>query len=142
MLAGEVRAAATQDRCHLSGGQAAGEQMPGNPKVHDAPIGTRETLRDGPTADAIVVQHAGLRRACVDPALGEYKSGFAGGRKHPGVLDQVGGPWGQTGAGMQDLDPGGETEQGAARRFAIGEAGEAAEMVPVGAGRIAAVGEC
>lgn len=46
---GKMWAAEPENLLHLSGSRALCEQVPGDPKIHDTPVGLRETLADTPS---------------------------------------------------------------------------------------------
>jgi len=150
MAAGELRTAPLQNALHLRSGHALGQQMPGDPQVHDAPVGLRKALRDTPSLHAIGVDRTGLcgsgRRevlGCRSAIGGDRIGGIAGEpqgppTQHGGVYQGIG-VRRQTRTGVHDFHPGAIAAETAAARLLIDEPGESAHVTPVGAGRVAAV---
>jgi hypothetical protein len=141
------RAAVAQDRGDLSSGRAPLEQFLGDPLIGDAPVGLWEAFPNPQTAQPTGIdlgrsrrrdRRVGMWRHCrrqvwkqrrarrvAQPMLGRFQQGGALGR--------------QAGAGVQHLHPWRVAAPVSVQWFLIGETGQAAQMTPIGAGRVAAI---
>ena len=63
VAAGKLWAGEAENLLHLNGSHCLRQQVPGDPQVHDAPVGLRETLVDLPSLDATAIDPDGGRRA-------------------------------------------------------------------------------
>lgn len=155
VLSRKSRTAATQDGCDLWSGRITQEQFLGDPFIGDAPVGLGETLRnpepvqpmfidvrragDGcgmsqpvcagrlavrgrPPGTVRCPQQAGVTAQAV---LGRFQQSCALGR--------------QAGTSVQHSDPRRGAAPVASLGFLVSEAGQAAQMTPIGAGQVAAV---
>lgn len=144
VMSRKSRTAAAQNRCDLWRGRATLEQFLGDPLIGDAPVGLWEAFQDvqpvhpmgidfgrgsarcgGSRCRRQVWKRRQARRAA-QPMLGRFQQSRALGR--------------QAGMGIQYLHPRSVAPPVAALWFLIGDAGQAAQMAPIGAGYVAAVG--
>ena len=138
VAAGKVRTGEPENLVHLGGSPMSREQAPGNPQIHNAPVGLRKAVADVPAFHTALINlprygggHGGGNR------IGESRVGVSGpGRTKRGPLSgraQQGlGVWRQTRPGFHDLDPRGVAGARAPRRLLIGEAGESSQVTPIG----------
>ena len=148
VTAGEMRAGEPENGLDAGRRRSLRQQMTGDPKIDDAPIGLRKAVGDPPVLHTTTVDGAGLRGSDVwNGSLVAGRRGNRGvgrGRLRPrggsGRLQQGVGLWRQARTGVQQSDPGSMAARSAPRGLLIGETGEPSQMAPVGARRIAAVG--
>src|SRR5262249_9378262 len=60
MTARELRTAELENGLPLRGRPALRQQMPGDPQVHNAPVGRGEALRNTPSVQTVLVDGSGL----------------------------------------------------------------------------------
>ena len=147
--------AAPQDGCDLWGGRIAQEQFLGDPLIGDAPVGLGEALRNPEPVQpmCIDVRRAGDGRGMNQPVCagrlavrgrppGNVRRPQPAGVTRQAVLgrfQQSCALGRQTGTGVQHPDPRRGAASVASLGFLVGEAGQAAQMTPIGAGQVAAV---
>jgi hypothetical protein len=151
MAAGKLRTAQLQNGSHLSRECALGEQFPCHPKIDNAPVRLWKPLGNAPSLHQGMIDlngFAGGDRGCGDRIVGVMGTAAVdrprgAWRRRPrrgGRLEQAVGVDSQTGTGVQDRDPGRVASGCAARGLLVGEAGQSAQVTPVGAGQIPCVG--
>ena len=148
VAAGEARTAESQDGLDLGGGDAAGQQVPGDPQVGDTPIRLGETLWDAQPMQAAGIDAGrggggeasrGIGRAREARTVGV---GLRGSWRQLalGCFDQRSALEGQASLGVEKFHPGGKAAGLAPCGFLIGEARQPPQMTPIGAGQVAAIG--
>ena len=153
VLSRKTRTAAAQDGCDLWSGRATEEQFLGDPLIGDAPVGLRKTFQNpqsvqptgidsgggsGRRRDSRVGVRVGVGGPCESQAW-ELRPVRWAVQIVPGRFQQSGGLRSQAAAGVEHLHPRRVTAPVAPLWFLIGEAGQSAEMTPIGTGRVAAV---
>src|SRR5450755_3634765 len=151
--------AAPQDGCDLWGGRITQEQFLGDPFIGDAPVGLGEALRNPEPVQPMFID---VRRAGDGCGMNHGMSqpvcaGRLAGRGRPpgtvrcpqragvtaqavlGRFQQSCALGRQTGMGVQHPDPRRGAAPVASLGFLVSEAGQAAQMTPIGAGQVAAV---
>ena len=134
MPTGKLWASKTQNMSHLNRWHAQRQQVSRDPKIHDAPVGCGEALRDMPSPDTILVEIRSLRPVGEGSAIAHYQSRTGtlrvprqwwdrSSRVQQGIR-----LWRQPLTGMHDSHPGSKTQPCAPRRFLIGETGEAPQV--------------
>ena len=154
VLPREARTAVAQDRGDVGRGCSAEEQFLGDPFIGDAPVGLWEAVENpqsmqptGIDVGRISDVGGGMSRpVCANRITGRrlkemWRRRLTGMRVQMvlGRLQQRVTVRSQAGMGIQDLYPRRVTAPVAAVWFLIGEAGQAAQMAPIGAGRIAII---
>src|SRR5262249_6903069 len=156
MVAREPWAAQAQDFHNLSRGCVLSEQLAGQPEIDDAPIGLGEALANIPTLKpALIHRHRALRCNAVvwsrsRPELlcwGNGRSGRMNRRPWLGVqckpflsdIEQLLCGRGQDWLSIEDLNRRRQTRKRACRWLEIAEAGQTAQVAPIGAGLVAAI---
>lgn len=150
VTAGKMWAGQSDHHSDLGPSSALSKQLPHDPQIHDAPIGLRKALPNLPSLDAVAIDLSSLgggkpgrsgvgpkdifRLVPADPIGGR----FCGGWRLKRGLDQSLGMWGQAGAGVQDSHPR-SIAAGTPLRLLVGEAGQPAQMTPVGTRRVAII---
>src|SRR6202790_5658159 len=149
MLSRKSRTAAAQDGCDLLSRCSTLKQFFGDPLVGDAPVGLWEALQNPQS-----VQPTGIDLGRDTGRRETRRAGVCGRRQSEawrlrqarwvaqtvlGRLEQSGALGSQAGVGVQHLHPRRVTAPVAPLWFLIGEAGQAAQMTPIGTGRVAAV---
>ena len=155
VLSRKPRTAVAQDSSDLWSGRSKLEQLLGDPLIGDAPVGLGKAFQN-PQA----VQPTGIEVGRTDGCCGTSRPvrasgiGVRGSRQRNlwrhrqagvtaqtalGLLQQRRRLGSQAGVSVQHLHPGRVTAPVASRRFLIGETGQAAQVTPIGAGRVAAV---
>jgi len=148
VTAGKLWAGEPENLVHLGGSPMSREQAPGNPQIHDAPVGLRKAVADVPAFHTILIEFPGYRGRDGDSgARLENRAGVGGEgpsspRPRAGRGQQRLGLWRQTRLGFHDLHPRGVADAGAPPGLLIGEAGESSQVTPIGAGWIAPIGRC
>ena len=149
VLSREPRTAAAQDGYDLWSGYPAEEQFLGDPFIGDAPVGLGEAFHNPQSAQPTGIDFGGGNG-------GGSARGTGGGSRWQsqvwrlrqvrwtahtvlGRFPQGGALGSQARVGVQDLHPRRVTAPVASLRFPIGEAGQAAQMTPIGRGLVAAV---
>jgi hypothetical protein len=156
VLSRKPRTATAQDGCDLGSGRATLEQFFGDPLIGDAPVRLRKALENSQPAQPPVIDLRGIGncdRASQSVYAGRiavrgcrHRSGWlrrqAGvtGQKVLGCFQQSSASGSQAGAGVQHLHPRRVTSPVASLWFLIGEAGQATQVAPIGAGRVATIG--
>jgi hypothetical protein len=140
--------AATQDGCDLWRGGATLQQFFGDPFIGDAPVGLWEAVRNPQPLQPTGIDGGGIGDGGrARPLVDARHIAVRGRRRQAGVtvhlvlgrFQQPGALGSQTGTGMQHLHPRRVATPVAPLRFLIGEASQAAQMTPIGAGRVATV---
>ena len=150
MPARKAGTAACQDGRHAPGGSTLAEQLLGDPFVGNAPVRLGEALGNAQPLQPILVDASRMRRGQARVRKGAgIRDGKQGvGRRWArrraalallGGLQQSGGLGGQARLGVAELHPGSIAAGAAPLWFLIGEARQAAQVTPVGAGRVTAV---
>ncbi len=149
MLSRKPRTAAAQDGCDLWRWHSTKEQFLGDPLIGDAPVGLWEAFQNPQPVQPTDIDFGrgrGRRRSRRVDVCGRRQGQTW--RLHQirwaaqtvfGRLEQSGAPGSQSGVSVQHLHPRRVTAPVASLRFLIGEAGQAAQMTPIGAGRVATV---
>jgi len=152
MVARKARAAQAQD-CHdLSRGCVLSEQFAGQPEIDDAPIGLGEALANVPTlihGRRAFGCNAGVWSRSRPELLdcGNGRGGRVNRRRGLGVeckpflsdIEQLLRGRGQDRLSMEDLNRRRQTRKRACRWLEMAEAGQTAQVAPIGAGPIAAI---
>ena len=151
VLSRKPRTAAAQDGDDLWSGSSAEEQFLGDPFIGDAPVGLWETFENPQSVQptGIDVRRIGGNGARGTSQLVGPDASSEAGRETAsaprtaqtvlGHFQQSGALRSQAGAGVQHLHPGSVAAPVTSLRFLIGEAGQAAQMTPIGAGQVTAV---
>ena len=63
VAAGKLWAGEAENLLHPSGRHSLRQQVPGDPPIHDAPVGLRKTFVDVPSLDATAIDREGGRHA-------------------------------------------------------------------------------
>ena len=76
VAAGKMRAGEAKDGLDLNSGPALREQVPGNPKIYDAPVRLRKAFANMPSLHTTLVDRGGLggagwARICGGPVIGQ-----------------------------------------------------------------------
>ena len=142
MPARKTRAAVTQDGGDLPNGCAVAKQLLGDPLIGNAPVRMRKALQDVQAAQTVGIDLGGRRfdvrmRRC-QPTGRRGRARLVADRMR-GLLQQRSSLRSQSRLGIQNFDPGRVPAPVAPLRFLIGEARQAAQMAPIGAGEVAAV---
>jgi hypothetical protein len=156
MLARKAGTTALQDGCDPCSGRAALEQFFGDPFVGDAPIGLWEAFDNAQALQPTAVNmgcRSGYGRArrqvCVRRSATRDRSATDAWRRKiaraaaPAAFadpQQSGTFGGQACVGIPDLHPGRVTTLIASLRFLVGEPSQAAQVTPIGASPVTAVG--
>lgn len=149
VLSREAWTAAAQDGCNLWGGRAPQEQFFGDPFISDAPVGLGEAFQNPQSVQPTGIDLGGGNGGrsasrvvegsrCQRPVWRLRQVPWAA-QTVLGRFPQSGALGSQAGAGVQRLHPRRVTAPGASLRFLIGEAGQAAQMTPIGAAHVTAV---
>ena len=149
MTARKSWTAQLQDLLDVGRRHTACQQRASDPQVHDAPVRLQESLGNVPAAHPALVDRGRLRAGqargthrlpChrrdgldIDIRCGVVPDGWPG-----RGLQEAFGPARKTGCSVQDLHPR-RAVAAAAVRLLISEAGESAQMAPVGAGAVTAI---
>ncbi|HEV2581171.1 MAG TPA: hypothetical protein VGT44_10005 [Ktedonobacteraceae bacterium] len=136
VAAGKLRAGQTENLPHLGGRPTPPQQIARDPAVHDAPVGLGEALADVPSLHTGLIEFGGNGGGDrIVKRRGRWRRRYQGaGRAQQGFSLQR-----HNGLRADDLDPGGVAAPCAPRGLLVGEAGESAQVTPVGAGRIATI---
>jgi hypothetical protein len=145
VAAGKMRTGELKDGLDLNSGVALQEQVPGDPKIYDAPVRLRKAFPNMPSLQTSLVDRGGLLGAgwatiCDGPVNREGR----GGRLYR-LLDGLQKRFAarrQTRTGVEKFHPRGVAVQCTSCRFLIGESSEPSQVTPVGAGPIATVEVC
>ena len=140
MAAGKLRTAQLENGLHRRDRDALRQQMPGDPEVHNAPVGRRKSLRNPPSLHAALVDRSGLIEGDRRCGMGvpRWNARLAGMRtigrepKGPpslhGGLDQGTCLRRHASPGMHDLHPGTIAAAATPAQLLVGKAGESAQM--------------
>jgi len=149
VLSRKSRTAAAQDDGDLWSRHPTKEQFLSDPFIGDAPIGLWKAFQNPQPVQPTGIDFghgSGRRRARHVAVCGRWQRQMWRLRKARWSAQdalgrfQKGGALGsQSGAGMQHLHPRRVAAPVASLRFPVGAAGQAAQMTPIGAGRVAAV---
>ena len=150
MSARKSRTTAAQDGCDLWSGCATTKQFLGDPLIRDAPVGLRKMFQNPQPVQPTGIDVGRGRRCCCASrvAMAGHRRRKTWGQRQVrvagktafGRCEQRGASGCPAGVGVQHLHPRSVTTPVAPLRLLIGESGQAAQMTPVGAGPIAAVG--
>ena len=146
VAAGKMRTGEPEDRLNVRSGLALREQVPGNPQIHDAPVGLRKALQNMPSVHATAVDRGGLLGADGVKLGGCRVHTEARGRmprwwcRLPDGPQQRLGARRHTGTGVDEFHPRSVAVRCASSGLLIGEPGEPSQVTPVGAGEISAIG--
>ena len=142
MAAWKLRTAELEDGTDISQGCAAPQQFLGDPLVGDTPVGLREALRNEQAVQVSLIDvdggggsERGNRRR-VRP-LNDGREGIR--RRALGRFQQRGAACRQAEVSVEESYERGVTVGATPLHFRVGESGEAAQMAPIGAGRISAI---
>ena len=147
MAAGKLRTAQLENGLYLRSRHALRQQMPGDPEVHNAPVGWRKSLPSRPSLHTVLVDRSGLIEGDRWCGMGVYRwnARLAGMRtigrepKGPpalhGGLNQGTRLRRQASFGMHNSHPRTIAGEAASAQLLVGKASESAHMTPVGAGR-------
>ena len=129
----------------LRSGFALREQVPGDPQIHDAPVGLRKAFENMPSPQAVPVDRGGLfgtgARLCGCRRDTEGRGGRPRWlRRLPDGRQQRLSAGGQTRTGVDEFHPRSVPLRCAPCGLLIGEPGQPSQVTPVGTGQIAAVG--
>ena len=155
VLSRKPRTAAAQDGGDLWSRRSALEQLLGDPFIGDAPVGLGEAFQNPQAVQPSGIE-VGRTSGCCGTGRPVRASGIGvrGSRQRNvwrhrqagvtaqtalGLLQQRRRLGSQAGVSVQHLYPGRVTASVASLWFLIGEAGQAAQMTPIGAGGVAAV---
>jgi len=146
VLSRKSRTAAAQDGYDLWSRHSPEEQFLGDPFIRDAPVGLWEAFQNPQPVQPTGIDFGGRRRARRVGVCGRRQRQTGGLRRVRWTvqtvlrrLEQSGALGSQAGVGMQRLHPRRVTASVASLGFLIGEAGQAAQMTPIGAGQVAAI---
>ena len=150
MAAGKLRTAKLENGLHLRGRDALRQQMPGDPEVHNAPVGRRKSLRNPPSLQAALVDRSGLIEGDRRCGMGVYRwnarlTGMRTIGREPnghGGLDQGTCLRRHASPGMHDLHPGTIAAAATPAQLLVGKAGESAQMTPIRTGAVATIQVC
>ncbi len=121
------------------------QQMPGDPQIHDAPVRLGKAFENAPALHTSPVDGGGLRHfdwvRLIGCGVDEERRDRVGWWWCivPDTVQQRLGVWRQAGTGVHDSHPRSVPVGGASCGLLVGEAGEAPQVPPVRAGRIAAI---
>ena len=76
VAAGKLWAGEAENLFHPSGSHSLRQQVPGDPQIHDAPVGLRETFGDVPSLEATAIDRSGCQRS--DAGWGSIRRDRAG----------------------------------------------------------------
>src|SRR5581483_2345425 len=130
VAAGKVRTGEPENFVNLGGSPTLPQQMPRDPAIDDAPIGSGEALADVPSLHTVLIEFGGNRRGNGDGDRIVKRCGGVEGerwrwrRQRARRLQQGWGLRRHTGLRADDLDPRGVAARGAPRGLLIGETGE------------------
>jgi hypothetical protein len=158
VVARKIRTAQAQNFHDLSWGCVLGEQFSGQPQIDDTPIRARKALANAPTFNPTLVHgscaFAGdwsawyartllfcrlWRRSRSDSYWPADLFGAESLEPFLSGIEQLLCGGGQDGLGTDQLHPVREHLDAASRRLTVGEADQAAQVPPVGAGPVAAI---
>ncbi len=149
VMSRKSRTAAAQDSCDLWSRRATLEQFLGDPLIGDAPVGLWETFQNPQPVQPTGIDFgrgSGRRSDSRVGVCGRWQRQVWRLRQVRWAVQTVLGGFQQSGAlgcqadpGVQHLHPRRVTAPVAPVWFLIGEAGQSAQMTPIGTGRIAAV---
>ncbi len=150
------RAAVAQDGDDLWRGGATAQQFFSDPFISDAPVRLWEAFKNPQSVQpsSIAAGRAGgwfaaRQTVCIDGIVGHVRRNRArrqrqvGRTSHTafGLLQQSATPRGQASVGVQHLQPRRIAASVASLWFFIGEPSQTAQVTPIGAGQVAAIGE-
>ena len=146
--------AVAQDGGDLTGRYAPPQQLFRDPFVGDAPVRLGEAFENPQTVQPLAVDAGRARNGLAisqagiggvvgcnrrNPTCGQRQIRGAGPAVF-GLFQQSGSLRGQAGMGVQHLDPGEIAAAIAPLRLSVGVAGQPAQVTPIGAGQVAAIG--
>src|SRR5207247_4043569 len=142
----KARTAAAQNGCDLWRGCSTPEQFLGDPLIGDAPVGLWEAFENPQPVQPTGVdigrgsgRHRALRVGVCARRQRQERRRIRTAQAMLGGFEQSGALSRQAGVGVKHLHPGRVTAPIAALWFLIGEASQASQMTPIGAGRVATV---
>lgn len=147
VAAGKMRAGEPKDSFDLRRELALREQVPGDPQIHDAPVGLRKARKNMPSFHTTSVDRDGFFGADGARLCGCRGNPEVRGRRPqwwctlPDELQQRLGARRQAHTGMDEFHPGSVPARCASSRLLIGETGEPSQVTPIGAGQIATIGK-
>ena len=141
VTAGKLRTPEAENRFDFGGGPALGEQLTGDPQIHDAPIRRNIAFHNPPS---------------LHPALVDFQSLYSGyGYRHHslppdacwrwkwrGGSQQCAGVAREAGHGVHHSHPGSPPTEQTPFGLLIGEASQPSQVAPIGTAQVSAVGVC